>query len=41
MRVRQDLESFMGSCFDIIFTLNEIVQLRMREGKHTYAYAFF
>ena len=26
------------SCVDITFTLNEIVQGRMREGKHTYAF---
>ena len=26
------------SCVDNIFTLNEIVQDRMREGKHTYAF---
>ena len=27
-----------GSCVDNIFTLNEIVQGRMRVGKHTYAF---
>ena len=26
------------SCVDNILTLNEIVQGRMREGKHTYAF---
>ena len=37
MRVRQDLESFKRSCVDNRFTLHEIVQGRMREGKCTYA----
>ena len=27
------------SCVDNIFTLNEIIQGRMREGKHTYAFS--
>ena len=26
------------SCIDNIFTLNEVIQGRMREGKHTYAF---
>ena len=29
---------FKRSCVDNIFTLNEIVQGRMREGKHTYTF---
>ena len=38
MRVRQDLESFKRSCVDNMFTLNEIIQGRIREEKHTYAF---
>ena len=35
MRVGQVLEK--QSCVDNILTLNEVIQGRMREGKHTYA----
>ncbi len=38
MRVRQDLESFKRSWFDIILSRNEIIQGTIREGKHTYTF---
>ena len=38
MRVRQDLESFKRSWFDIIFSRNEIIQGTIREGKQTYTF---
>ena len=38
MRVRQDLESFKRSWFDIILSRNDIIQGTIREGNHTYTF---
>ena len=36
--VENKVPEYNRSCIDNIFTLNEVIQGRMREGKHTYAF---
>ena len=36
--VLHEVQAGFRSCMDNVYSLNEIVQGRLREGKHTYAF---